>query len=53
MTKCIEREIAHMIARLSHRLLLAEHEGEAMDGDQVEEFSMMVKEELNKLTANN
>ena len=43
-------EIAEIIANQAHTLLL--QEGGPLDGDQVDEFSVIFKEELNKLNGN-
>ena len=44
-------EIAEIIANQAHTLLLSQ-EGGPLDGDQVDEFSVIFKEELNKLNGN-
>ena len=46
------REIANAMAEVTHLFLVKQNEGEPLDGDQVQELSMMYEEELNKLNGN-
>ena len=45
------REIAKKVADLTHTILMASSD-EALDGDQTEEISVMIREELDVLNGN-
>lgn len=47
------RKFAKYLAHFIQPYLIIMNDGDAMDGDQVEEFSVMLQEEINKLMANN
>jgi len=46
------RKLAKKMAEIAHYILLQQHNGEPLDGDQTEELSMMFQEELDILNAN-